>query len=248
MNVRNYSIEIACGYREITDVTQALIHSLIFFRTHGKFNYKHEGSYSIGTLGYEVATCDNIDFSYVRCSSSILINRINTKIQEFVDRFTDNTHSGTISLEFYTKRPTRWPFNDAKIVWELWNIKIVIIQNNSLAPIQHSPSDPRSYSDSGMRLDDVLSYKLLDIVRLVNSEKCMLPQMPTQPNLENVFDTSHSELQPYLHNISYKINENAQGNHPMSGGSSNKFTEGGVVTDTSSHSSIKKFLLGTLEL
>lgn len=251
MNIRNHLIEIQCGHRDISDVAQALVHSLIFFRTHGKFNYKHEGSYSIGTLGYERAVCDHIDFSYVRCSSSTLVNRVNYKIQEFVDKLTEFTHSGTLTLEFFTKRYNRWPFNDSKIVWEFWNIKIVINSSvSSLVPAtnEHHHHQQR-FNDSQVRIEDILSQKLLDIIRIVNGDKCLLPQMPTQPNLGNVFDTSHSELQPYLYNISYKINENVPGPQSTSGtGGLPNQHDGNICTDSSTPSSLKKFLLGTLEL
>lgn len=250
MNIRSHLIEIQCGHKETTDVAQALVHSIIFFRTHGKFNYKHEGSYSIGTLGFEKVVCDHLDFSYVRCASSTLVNRINNKIQEFTDKLNENTQSGTLSLEFYTKRPSRWPFNDSKIVWEVWNIKLVINTNSIPLTIPASSEFhhyQQRYSDT-TRLEDVLGNKLLDIIKTVNSDKCSLPQMPTQPNLDNVFDTSHSELQPYLYNITYKISENIFGAHSANGGSNAKYADGGVVTDSSTPSTLKKFLLGTLEL
>lgn len=250
MNFRNHLVEIQCGHRETTDVAQALVHSLIFFRTHGKFNYKHEGSYSIGTLGFEKVDCEYLNFSYIRCASSTLVNRINNRIQEFTDKLNENTHSGTLSLEFYTKRPSRWPFNDSKIVWELWNIKMVITTNSipSTTPTNSELHHyQQRYSDTA-RLEDVLSHKLLDIIKTVNSDKCSLPQMPTQPNLDNVFDTSHSELQPYLYNITYKISENVLESHSAGGGASAKYNDGNVVTDSSTPSTLKRFLLGTLEL
>lgn len=258
MNVRNHLVEIQCGHKDVTDVAQAIIHSLIFFRTHGKFNYKHEESYSIGTLGFETATCDHLDFSYIRCSSHSLVNKINNKLQELIDKLNENTNFVNLALEFYTKRPSRWPFNDSKIVWELWNLKIVINWNLQPLSLVTSPSDhhhyQQRYSDqtttptTSIRIEDVLSHKLLDIIRIVNSDKCSLPQMPTQPNLDSVFDTSHAEVQPYLYNISYKITENIIGPHNTGGGSNTKFADGNIVTDSSTQSTLKKFLLGTLEL
>lgn len=289
MNVRNHLIEVQCSQRDINDVAHALIHSIIFFRTHGKFNYKHEGSFSIGTLGFERAFCDNIDFNYVRCACLSLVNRINNRIQDFVDNINEYTQTGTLTLEFYTKKPTKWPFNDPKIVWELWNIKIVIAPspasmatnlntnynintnaernlssptgfincNNATTtasldgginqhhqPYQHS----RLTIDTTIKLEDLLSQKLLDIIKLVNDDRCSLPSMPTQPNLDTVFDTSYSELQPYLFNLSYKISETAPESHSMIGGSTTKYSEGGPVTGASAQSSLKRFLLGTLEL
>lgn len=249
MNIKNHLIEIQCGHRDVTDVAQALIHSLIFFRTHGKFNYKHEGSYSIGTLGYERAVTTHLDFSYIRCSSLTLVNRINNKIQEVVSKLNEFSQSVTLALEFYTRRPNRWPFNDSKIVWELWNIKLVI--NNPFASSTSSPTGDHSNQQrnpsSNARLEDVLSQKLLDIVRIVNNDKHSLPQMPTQLNLDNVFDTSHAELQPYLYSISYKISENVPGVQSASRGVG-KYSDANVLSDSSTQSSLKKFLLGTLEL
>lgn len=275
MNIRNHLIELQCSQREVADVSQALIHSLIFFRTHGKFNYKHEGSYSVGTLGFERVTCNHLDLSYIRCSSSSLINRVDTKVQELVEKLNEYSHYITIALEFYTRRPNRWPFNDSKIVWELWNIKIVInsnnnnnnnnncsnptttiaysgspnlqqYNNNNINNYHHQQQQPRLTTETSNRVEDLLSAKLLDIIRIVNADKCTLPAMPTQPNLENIFDTSHNELQPYLYNLSYKISESLPGAYHATGGSPK--TSDGLVTDSSTQSSLKKFLLGTLEL
>lgn len=242
MNVRNHLIEIQCNYADVSDVTRALAHSVIFFRTHGKFNYKHEGSYSIGTLGYERANLDNQKLSYIRCSSSLLVDRVNAKIEEFVSRINELTISATFAIEFYTKRQSRWPFNDSRIIWELWNFKIVLNQPFGL----QFPNEPNRQLDTSSRVEDTLSGKLLDIVRIVNDEKCSLPSMPTQANLNQVFDTSYSDLQPYLHTISYRINEGASGQSPLSGAISKH--EGSAITDSSTQSSLKRFLLGTLEL
>lgn len=267
MNVRNHSIEIQCSHKDVHDVTQALIHSIIFFRTHGKFNYKHEGSYSIGTLGFERAYCDRFDFSYIRCSSPSLVARVNAKIQEFVEKVNEFTQSALVSVEFFTKRPSRWPFNDSKIVWEIWNIRFTLLQPSTPDPSHtqntSTPTTQQLFSnltqnvdtnhqygpragESAIRLEELLSQKLLDIISVVNSDKCSLPAMPTQPNLDTVFETSHSDVQPYLYNVSYRVSETASGSHSVIGTSA-KFGDGGTV-GAASQSSIKKFLLGTLEL
>lgn len=243
MNTRSHTIEIQCNYADVSDITRALVHSVIFFRTHGKFNYKHEGSYSIGTLGFERANSSNQLLSYIRCSSSLLVDRVNAKIEEFVSRINESTISATFAIEFYTKRQSRWPFNDARIIWELWNFKIVLNQ-----PLSWQPSnDPNRQLDTSSRLEDTLSNKLLDIVLIVNDEKCHLPSMPTQANLNQVFDTSYSDLQPYLHTFSYRMNESSAGQSPLGGGTTSK-QESSAITDSSTQSSLKRFLLGTLEL
>lgn len=217
MNIRNHSIEIQCSLREVNEVVKILTHSIIFFRTHGKFNYKEEKNYSIGSLGYERVDCSYLQFSYVRCSSPTLNARIETKIQEFVDKLSEYNHSGNLVLEFHTKHPNRWPFNDSKIVWESWTMKFIL-------------------TTSVQQLETILSQKLIDVVEMINDDRIPLPQMPTQPNLDNVFDTSFYELQPYLYSLSYKVNENAPGDHSAN-----------VLTNASTQS-FKKFLLGTLEL
>jgi hypothetical protein len=194
-----------------------------------------------------------------------LVNRVNNKIQEFVDKINEFAQSGMITLEFFTKRPSRWPFNDSKIVWEMWNIKFAFFQQFNSSNTQNSPVPQNQEQTSGsvptgdtnhpfslrsgesaIRLEELMSQKLLDIIGIVNNEKCSLPPMPTQPNLDTVFETSYSDLQPYLFNISFKVSETAPGPHSAIGTSA-KFGEVGTVSDTT-QSSLKKFLLGTLEL
>ena len=43
----------------------SLFHTLLFHRTLGKFHYKQEGNYCVGTVGYEDVDCDFIDLTYV---------------------------------------------------------------------------------------------------------------------------------------------------------------------------------------
>ena len=64
------------------EAVSSLLHTVLFHRTLGKvsrrphasrvtlrpafqFNYTHDSSYSIGTLGFEEISCDFIDFTYV---------------------------------------------------------------------------------------------------------------------------------------------------------------------------------------
>lgn len=369
MNSRNHMIEVFCNHKQVNDVAQLFVHSVLFFRTQGKFNYKQEGSYSIGALGFEKIDCDFVELTYTRCSSLTLASRVNDKIQEFVVKLheynninpvsfnqsnfknartrtlsgivhsptigeisldkeyrndaslksiqdqahntaslyvqsSDNamandaqntplrqrlgslqtvnrpnasrirnfspqrdiayggigSHSGTLTLEFYTRQTGRWPFNDSKVVWESWNLRIVPCSSNhnkhnppcwkgrATAISQQAASrltNRRSISQekqSESKLEDFLSQKLLEIIQAVNSDKCLLPQMPSQQNVNTVFDTTHSDCQPYLYDIMYKINENTFGADGSGLG-------GMVVADNSSTpSSLKKFILETLAL
>ena len=49
------------------EAVSSLFHTLLFHRTLGKFHYKQEGNYCVGTVGYEDADCDFIDLTYVSC-------------------------------------------------------------------------------------------------------------------------------------------------------------------------------------
>ena len=45
---------------------------MLFHRSFGKFTYKDESQYFIGTVGYEDVDCDYIDHTYVRAQSPLL--------------------------------------------------------------------------------------------------------------------------------------------------------------------------------
>lgn len=235
MNIANHSIEIECSQKHVPDIAQVIIHSILFYRSYGKFNYSQGSSFSIGSLGYDQVKCDLINFSYVRYTCPSLVQRINSRIQEFVDQLSENTQVAVLALEFYKQRSSNWPFNDSKMNWELWNIKFIMKSNSS----------SQSYA---IKLEDDLREKMFDIIRIVNSDKSTTPPMPMRNKLDTIFDTSHQELQPYLHCISYKISENVAGLQTSSSGSMRYNQDKGSKTDLSRQSSIRKFLLGTLEL
>jgi autophagy-related protein 101 len=51
--------------RQVDEAVASIFHTVLFHRSLGKFKYKQEGSYSVGTIGYEDVDCDFIDFTYV---------------------------------------------------------------------------------------------------------------------------------------------------------------------------------------
>ena len=65
----NYLLILQAGeLRQAEEITAALFHTLLFHRSLGKFHYKQEGSYSVGTVGFKDVDCDFIDVTYVRCA------------------------------------------------------------------------------------------------------------------------------------------------------------------------------------
>lgn len=55
------------------EAVASIFHSVLFHRTLGKFCYKEEGNYSVGTVGYYDVDCDFIDFTYVSMHKKIIL-------------------------------------------------------------------------------------------------------------------------------------------------------------------------------
>ena len=96
------------------------------FRTTGKFTYQLESSYSVGTVGYEDVDCDSIDHTYIRTSSSSLDSFLRSGVTNFAEELKRTTgpghKAGQISLEFFQRKRTRWPFPPENIPWEVKRI------------------------------------------------------------------------------------------------------------------------------
>ncbi|XP_013404830.1 autophagy-related protein 101-like [Lingula anatina] len=129
MNARSQIFELSVEGRQIDEVVASIFHTILFHRTLGKFRYKAEGSYSIGTVGMVDVDCDFVDFTYVRAASSEIDQAIKREMAAFRDalRNNENATSGQISLEFYQKKRARWPFPAECIPWEVWTLKLDII-------------------------------------------------------------------------------------------------------------------------
>lgn len=69
--------------RQVDEAMLALLHTILLHRSTGKFHYKKEGTYSIGTVGTQDIDCDFIDFSFVRVSSDELDRAIRKAVGEF---------------------------------------------------------------------------------------------------------------------------------------------------------------------
>ena len=69
MNARNHCFSINVEESCTDEVILTLFHTLLFHRSTGKFRYKGEENYSIGSLGFEDTDCRNLDVTYVRSSS-----------------------------------------------------------------------------------------------------------------------------------------------------------------------------------
>ncbi|XP_015782953.1 autophagy-related protein 101 [Tetranychus urticae] len=197
MNARSNTFEIKCAGHQINDVVSAIFHTILFYRTTGKVTYKDDISYSVGSLGYEDVQCDFIDYSYVRCASPSIINSLNSKIREFVEKLRDSREKvGTITIEFYKKKKSSGVmgfFTDSNLVWEIWNLKIICVDDRAKPEV--------------LNLEEVILDKVISIIQIVNGARCITPQMPDRDNVDAFFDVSFDDAQPYLHRIHHRIGE-----------------------------------------
>ncbi|KFW74134.1 Autophagy-related protein 101, partial [Manacus vitellinus] len=99
---------------------------------------------------------------------------------------------GQISLEFYQKKKSRWPFSDECIPWELWTIKVNVV----------NLANEQERQICREKVGEKLCEKIINIV-----EPESLPKMPPQSEVDNVFDTSLKDVRPYLYKISYQITD-----------------------------------------
>ncbi|XP_064634607.1 autophagy-related protein 101-like [Lineus longissimus] len=194
MNARSQIFELSVEGRQIEEVVLSLFHSLLLHRTLGKFHYKQEGSYSIGTVGVEEVDCDFVDFTYIRCSSDEVDRELKREVAVFRDalRNQDEDRCGQISLEFYQKKRARWPFPAECIPWEVWTVRLEVIQLAN----EHEKQICRE------KVGEILGEKICYIAEAMNRHE-YVPKMPNQSELDLVFDVNFNDVQPYLHKISY---------------------------------------------
>lgn len=195
MNARSHVFELSVEERQIEEAVCCIFHALLFHRTHGKFHYKQEGNYSIGSVGIVDVDCDFVSFTYVRAASDELDRLLKKEVRAFRDelRSADGSVGGQISLEFYQKKRAHWPFPAECIPWEMWIIKINVM---TLAN-EHERQIFRE------KLGEVLSEKMLYIVEAMGQHE-YVPKIPNQTELDLVFDISLPDVQPYLFKISYQ--------------------------------------------
>jgi autophagy-related protein 101 len=195
MNARSHTFEITVEERQIEEVVATIFHTLLFHRTQGKYHYKQEGSYSIGSVGMIDVDCDFVDFTYVRAASDELDRLLKKEIALFRDelRSVEGSSSGIISLEFFQKKRMRWPFSPESIPWEVWVLKIDIVT----PPNEHERQLLRE------KVSETLAEKILYIAEVMSKHE-YVPKLPSQSDLDLVFDVSFGEVQPYCFKISYQ--------------------------------------------
>ena len=198
MNARSQVFEFTVELCQVEEVVCSVLHTLLFHRSTGKFHYQQQGSYTIGTIGFEDVDCQYIDCTYVRCSSDHLHRNVQGYAKQFKEslRNMDGHKSGQLMLEFYQKRKNPWPFPTESVPWELWVLKFDVV---SLA----NEPDRITLRE---KLTDNVAEKIRTICEIVNQPE-YIPKMPNEPDLTNVFDDQFKDFQPYLHKVTFQTSE-----------------------------------------
>ncbi|XP_041782952.1 autophagy-related protein 101 [Anopheles merus] len=189
MNARSQTFDLRMEGRQVDEAVLSIFHTILFHRSLGKFLYTEEAMYSVGTIGYRDVDCDFFDFTYVCCSSPRLEETLRREIGNFSRQLRSNDSGGTgqISLEFFQRKKTRWPFQTDCIPWEVWTIRLELLTLTN--------EDDRLQCRE--RVSDLLTDKIFCITEIMNRHD-YVPKIPNQTELDMVFDTTYPDVQPYL--------------------------------------------------
>lgn len=212
MNAKSHTLELTVDSRQVEEAVLGIFHTIMLHRSNGKFCYKQEGSYTEGTIGTEDVQCDFMDFTYVRITSDSLNKVISKHVSDFIEDLSRKrtempmtTIKGTITIEFFQKRRSRWLFSDESLPWEVWNL---VISEKLLT----TEGERQIAQDS---IGNRLAEKVFCVTEAMNKHD-FTPKMPVQSELDLVFDTTFTDVQPYLFKISHRMSSDLDGSTPPS--------------------------------
>ncbi|XP_066151781.1 autophagy-related protein 101 [Euwallacea fornicatus] len=197
MNARSQVFELTLEGRQADEAVASIFHTILFHRCLGKFMYTNESSYSVSTVGFTDVDCDFIDLTYVCCSSNTLNRHVKQEISNFSEQLRSNESSGTgqISLEFFQCKPSRYLFIQRECIpWEVWTVRLQLITLENEVERQLCRE----------RVGDHLTDKILYITDVMNRHE-YLPKLPSRTEMDEVFDSSYPDVQPYLFKMNYSI-------------------------------------------
>ncbi|XP_055680594.1 autophagy-related protein 101 [Lutzomyia longipalpis] len=202
MNARSQVFEMRVEGRQVDEAVASIFHTVLFYRSLGKFEYNQEAVYSVGTIGTTDVDCNFIDYTYVCCTSESLDRRIRAEISSFSEQLRSNEScgSGQISLEFFQKKKNRWPFAPECIPWEVWTVRLDLINLYT--------EDERQLCRE--QVGDMLTEKILYISEVMNRHD-YVPRMPSQSEMDLIFDTTFPDVQPYLFKCKFSTAEPSGG-------------------------------------
>lgn len=196
MNARTQVFDLSMEGRQVDEVLSSIFHTVLFHRSVGKFMYGGGGTtYSVGTVGHMDVDCDFIDFTYVSISSPSLDSTIRREITNFSEKLrnNDSTGSGSISLEFFQRKHRTFPFHFMEnCPWEVWTVRLDLLNMTN--------EDERQVCRE--QVSEMLADKIMYITDVMNRPN-YVPKIPTQAELPHIFDTSYTDIQPYLFTVKF---------------------------------------------
>lgn len=116
--------------------------------------------------------------------------------------------AGQVSLEFYQKKK-RW-LGQEDIPWEVWTVRcelVHLVNEQERLRLQEKVgevlSDKVKLKSVQVEFSNSLvSSQVMYIAEVMNKHD-YVPKMPSQADLELIFDTSYPDVQPYLFKISH---------------------------------------------
>uniref|UniRef100_A0A0N5C9T2 Autophagy-related protein 101 n=1 Tax=Strongyloides papillosus TaxID=174720 RepID=A0A0N5C9T2_STREA len=227
MNSREEYINLTVDIGQLKEAISSIFHTILLHRTLGKCKYDDGNKYTLGTLGLEEVDCSSIELTYVKLNSPELDNLLYKEITPFIEdiykkignlrantfqtvrshsmnviteavkeKYNDNLNkpvTGTCVLEFYQRKskPSA-PVNTKTegTVWERWLLNIEVI----------TCSGSDKLAEMKVSVGELISEKILYICSKANRSN-YLPIIPKFQELNNVFDDSFNDCQPYLFRI-----------------------------------------------
>ncbi|CAN0115156.1 autophagy-related protein 101 [Lampetra fluviatilis] len=244
MNCRSQEFELTLELRLVEEAALAILHTVLLHRTTGRFSYQREGTYSVGAIGCCDVDCERLGSTYVRVASASLDRSLRSAVTAFTDalRACEATAGagvgvcGTLSLEFYQRKRSRWPFPDESAPWEVWTLRVNLV----------APSSEHERLALCERAAEAVGERIVNVAAVMGRHE-FTPKMPTQGELPRVFDTEHGEAQPYRHRLSLAVTTTSGGG----GGGGGNVGTGSVGGPQLAHcvsTTVRKLIKDTLAL
>ncbi|CAG0921235.1 unnamed protein product [Notodromas monacha] len=197
MNARSQSFHYAVEMGQAEEVCLAMFHTLLLHRTQGKIHFRQGSTRSIGALGFQDVDCDLIDFTYVRCASPMLCDRVSGSVRCFVDDMQrSGAKCGQISLEFYKKNKSSF-WNPDSIPWEVWTVRLTVSSFTTENDRQLCREE----------LSELLADGVLNVAESISRSDLYVPTYSTADDLELFFETGFPDVQPFLFRIMHRTDE-----------------------------------------
>lgn len=197
MNARSQIFEFSCESRHVQEIVSTLFHTVLIHRTAGKHTLKADNpnAFTIGSVGFCDVDCDFLDYTYVQLNSNELYQRVNQEIVSFCEGL-KTSECNKISLEFFTRKKRSWPLNFQyeNIPWEIWTVKIELMQL----------SNENERQVLREKLSDLLGEKVRQIIEIMDKHD-YTPKLQNQSQLDTIFETEFKDIQPYLFRVYYSL-------------------------------------------